>query len=247
MIGVLALQGDFAEHKAMLDKCDIQNLYVRTIEDLNSVDGLIIPGGESTTISKLMRINGIDKALQQKIKRGFPVFGTCAGAIVLARHVKGNKFSDNNGLGLLNITVNRNAYGRQLESFETQLTVKGFNTSVPAVFIRAPMIEANNGVEILSHFKNHPVLVRQGNIIASTFHPELTEDTRIHRYFLRMIKKTYPLAHLKMGRKLACNCGHILKEKETVIDTIKTVALVCPSCDFTTLTKEQANEFREKL
>ncbi|HLC19717.1 MAG TPA: pyridoxal 5'-phosphate synthase glutaminase subunit PdxT [Candidatus Nanoarchaeia archaeon] len=188
-IGVLALQGDFAEHKAMLDRCDITAYFVRTPEELQNVDGLIIPGGESTTISRLMRLNGIDKALQEKIHNGFPVFGTCAGAIVLAHKVLGNKFHDNNGLNALNITVHRNAYGSQVESFETNLHVKGFHNLIPAVFIRAPMMEINDGVEVLSELDMHPVLVRQKNILAATFHPELTKDTRIHQYFVEMVKK----------------------------------------------------------
>ena len=189
MIGVLALQGDFAEHKAMLEKCDVVASYVRTKEELDTVDGLIIPGGESTAISRLMHLNGLDKAIQHKVKNGFPVFGTCAGAIVLARHVNGNKFLSNNGLNLLNITVFRNAYGGQLESFETQLRAKGFNTLISSVFIRAPVMKVHEGVEILSELDNNPVLVRQGNILAATFHPELTGDTRIHRYFISIVKQ----------------------------------------------------------
>ena len=189
VIGVLALQGDFAEHKAMLEKCDVVASYVRTKEELDTVDGLIIPGGESTTISRLMHLNGLDKAIQHKVKNGFPVFGTCAGAIVLARHVNGNKFLSNNGLNLLNITVFRNAYGGQLESFETQLRAKGFSTLISSVLIRAPVMKVHEGVEILSQLDNNPVLVRQGNILAATFHPELTGDTRIHRYFISIVKQ----------------------------------------------------------
>ena len=126
---------------------------------------------------------------RKKKERGFPEFGPCAGAIVLARKILGNKFSDNNGLNALNITVHRNAYGSQTESFETKLHVKGFHNRIPAVFIRAPMMEVNDSVEVLSELDMHPVLVQQKNMLAATFHPELTKDTRIHRYFVEMVKK----------------------------------------------------------
>ena len=185
MIGVLALQGDFAEHASVLRSIGEDVQEVRTVKELDGVDGLIIPGGESTTIRKLMRSTGIDQKLKEKIKKGFPVFGTCAGAIILANKIVGD--SDDGKIGGMNITANRNAYGRQTESFETEIFVKGFSRPVHAVFIRAPIIEANDGV--LAELDGAAVFVRQGNLLAATFHPELTKDTRIHKYFLEMIKK----------------------------------------------------------
>jgi len=190
MIGVLALQGDFAEHIAVLKRMNVPAIEVKRPEQLHDVDGLIIPGGESTVINRLMRINGIDKELQRKVRQGFPVFGTCAGAILLANHIIGNGLSTENvGLKLLNVTAYRNAYGRQLESFETPLNVEGFSSRVPAVFIRAPVLKAHDGVNVLAEFEGNPVLVRQDNILASTFHPELTKDTRIHQYFLEVVRE----------------------------------------------------------
>jgi 5'-phosphate synthase pdxT subunit len=184
--GVLALQGDVEKHVAMLQACGSGTTLVRKPEDLDSISGLIIPGGESTTIGKLLLRFGLFDPIRQLIKEGLPVYGTCAGMILLAKEIKGY---DQPGFALLDITVARNAYGPQVESFEADITVPAIGQApVRAVFIRAPVIErTGKDVEILGLFENAPVFVRQGNILASSFHPELTDDTRIHQFFLAMV------------------------------------------------------------
>lgn len=183
-IGVLAMQGAFAEHIATLNQLKVQTLPVRLPAELDDLDGLIIPGGESTSISKL----ALDYKLMNKIvslaENGLPVFGTCAGMILLASKTSG---SDISPLGIMDITVRRNAFGRQRESFETELSIPALGEKpFPGVFIRAPIIEqANNGVEILARLTDGTgVAARQGKILATAFHPELTGDLRFHRYFL---------------------------------------------------------------
>ncbi|HOM82892.1 MAG TPA: pyridoxal 5'-phosphate synthase glutaminase subunit PdxT [Armatimonadota bacterium] len=185
-IGVLALQGNFREHLAMLAHCGVQGSEVRTVEELAATDGLIIPGGESTTVGKLMARYGLDAAIRERVARGMPVFGTCMGLILIAREIEG---SDQPCLGLMDVTVRRNAFGRQVDSFECDLEVAGFAPPpVRAVFIRAPYItRVGENVEVLATFEGRVVLARQKNILGAAFHPELTSDRRIHQFFLDLI------------------------------------------------------------
>jgi pyridoxal 5'-phosphate synthase pdxT subunit len=192
-IGVLALQGDFAEHVAMLSRIGHQGAEpveareVRTADQLAAVDGLIIPGGESTTIGKLMHDFGLLEPLRRRVADGMPVFGTCAGAIALARHVDG---LPRPLIGMMDITVRRNAYGRQLESFEVYVPIPGIgDPPMRAVFIRAPSFTAvGNGVQVLAKLPDGSIVAaRQNAMLAISFHPELTPDDRLHRYFADMV------------------------------------------------------------
>ncbi len=181
-VGVLALQGDVREHAAAVEAAGGNWFPVRRPEDLEGVDALIIPGGESTTIGKLAKIYGLVEPLRAAITAGLPTFGTCAGMILLAAGVTG---TDQTGLGVLDIIVERNAFGRQNESFEANLAIAGLEQPFRAVFIRAPWVAKVGGqVEVLATIDDHPVMVRQGNIMASSFHPELTGDARIHTMVL---------------------------------------------------------------
>jgi pyridoxal 5'-phosphate synthase pdxT subunit len=176
-IGVLALQGNFREHAAMLRSLGAETVEVRKPEELEGLDGLVIPGGESTTFMRLMRLYGLDDAI-----RRFPgaVFGTCAGMIVL----------DAGHLGLVDLTVRRNAFGRQVASFEGDLAVEGEDSPMRAVFIRAPWIEElGPEVEVLAELDGRAVLAREGRFLVASFHPELTDDTRLHERFLAMAKE----------------------------------------------------------
>jgi len=171
------VQGNFREHAAVLRRLGAEAVEVRLPEHLDGLDGLILPGGESTAITRLMRLYGLDEAL-----RGFdaPIFGTCAGMIVL----------DRDHLGLVDVRVRRNAFGRQVASFETDLALEGTDEPLRAVFIRAPWIEeAGPDVEVLAEVDGHPVLAREGRILVAAFHPELTDDTRIHELFLNQIRE----------------------------------------------------------
>ena len=184
-VGVLTLQGDFREHLAALKKLGVEGCGVRTIEDLEKVDGLIIPGGESTTIANLLEKSGLFSALKERGKNGFPMYGTCAGEILLAKEITNYP---NSYLGLIDITVRRNAYGRQVDSFEADLHIKNIG-AFHAVFIRAPIIEwVGPKVEVLAEHEGIPVMAQQKNILVSSFHPELTNDLRIHEYFMRLIE-----------------------------------------------------------
>jgi pyridoxal 5'-phosphate synthase pdxT subunit len=186
-IGVLAAQGDFAEHIVTLKKMNVEAVPVRLPADLQGIEGLIIPGGESTTISRLIAADDLMKVIAGMAADGMPVFGTCAGMILMAREISGNGA---NSLELMDIRVRRNAFGRQLESFEIALAVPVLGEApFPAVFIRAPLIEAcDPGVEILARLdKGTIVAVRQGKLLAAAFHPELTDDLRFHRYFLEIV------------------------------------------------------------
>ncbi|WP_027093458.1 pyridoxal 5'-phosphate synthase glutaminase subunit PdxT [Cohnella thermotolerans] len=186
-IGVLALQGAVAEHIRSIEQAGGSGVAVKRTEQLGEIDGLIIPGGESTTIGKLMRKYGFIEAIREFAQAGKPVFGTCAGLIVLAERLEG---AEEPHLRLMDMTVARNAFGRQRESFETDLDVKGIDTPLRAVFIRAPLIkEVGPEVEVLSTYKGEIVTARQGNLLASSFHPELTDDFRLHSYFLDMAKE----------------------------------------------------------
>ncbi len=176
-IGVLAVQGDFREHAAVLRRLGAEVVEVRTPEQLDEVDGLVIPGGESTAIMRLIRLYGLDAALREF---DGPVFGTCAGMIVL----------DRAHLGLANIEVDRNAYGRQVASFEADLRLDGSDQPVRGVFIRAPRLrERGAGVEVLAELDGEPVLLRDGRVLVASFHPELTDDARIHELFLDLVKE----------------------------------------------------------
>ncbi len=184
-VGILALQGDVAEHAGAVRACGAEPLEVRTPEDLRQADVLIIPGGESTTIGMLMERNGLDAAIRVRVGEGMPVLGTCAGAILLGRRASGGSPPL---LRLMNITVARNAYGRQRESFETDLVIPAFGAEPMRVaFIRAPVIEeVGDGVDVLATHDGRPVLVRQGRLLAATFHPEVLGQPALHRYFLRI-------------------------------------------------------------
>lgn len=176
-IGVLALQGNFREHAAVLRRLGAEPVEVRLPEQLDRLDGLIVPGGESTAITRLMRLYGVDEALRSFAA---PIFGTCAGMIVL----------DRDHLGLADIRVRRNAFGRQVRSFEADLDIGDGGGPLRAVFIRAPWIEdAGPEVEVLAEVEGHPVLARQGRILVAAFHPELTDDSRIHELFLNQVRE----------------------------------------------------------
>jgi 5'-phosphate synthase pdxT subunit len=184
-IGVLALQGAFIEHEKALKKCNAKSIQIRTPAQLAEIDGLIIPGGESTTIGKLMQEYGLDKAIQQKYLEGMPIWGTCAGMILLAKQVVD---SEQFRLGLMDIRVKRNAYGRQINSFEADLEIIGVGKT-RGIFIRAPYVENNWGdTRVIAKYHEKIVAVQQGNKLLSTaFHPELTEGAEIHDYFLSML------------------------------------------------------------
>jgi pyridoxal 5'-phosphate synthase pdxT subunit len=182
-IGVLALQGAFREHRLMLERCGAEVLEIRKPAELDVVSGLVIPGGESTTIGKLMVEWGLMAKILDRAAQGMAIYGTCAGMILLAKEIIG---SDQPRLGLMDITVQRNAFGRQLESFEADMQVPEFGAEpVRAVFIRAPYIEkAGEKVQALASVNDKIVIARQGKYLATAFHPELTGDDRIHRYFI---------------------------------------------------------------
>lgn len=185
-IGILALQGAVAEHARMIEAAGEETVIVKKAEQLAALDGLILPGGESTTISKLINNYGFHEKLIDFAAQKKPIFGTCAGLILLAKKING---TENNHLSLMDIKVERNAFGRQRESFEVNLEVKGVATDFKAVFIRAPYImEVNENVEILSTFDNKIVAVRQEHLLGSAFHPELTDDPRMHQYFVEMVR-----------------------------------------------------------
>ena len=179
--GVLALQGDFREHARALAAAGATPVEVRTVEELAGVDCLVIPGGESTTIGKLARADGLVEPVRERAAAGMPIFGTCAGMIVLASRVEGGDPL----FGLFDITVRRNAYGRQVESFETDLDVDGIDHRVRGVFIRAPRVEdVGPGVRVLAEHEGHPVVLEQGNLVVASFHPELVGETALHGYLL---------------------------------------------------------------
>lgn len=188
IVGVLALQGDVREHISALSDCGVSAIEVRTTSELESVQALVIPGGESTTISKLARSFRIFDAIQSRIKSGMPVYGSCAGLILLADRVL-DAIVGQESFGGLDVTARRNAFGRQVDSFESDIEFKGITgPKFRAIFIRAPWIEeCGAGVEVLAQIDEHPVAVRYGNLLATSFHPELTRDNRIHRFFVETI------------------------------------------------------------
>jgi pyridoxal 5'-phosphate synthase pdxT subunit len=181
-VGVLAIQGDFEAHSRVLHELGAMPSEVRTRQDLEGLDGLVIPGGESTTITMGMRAADLDEAVRQIHGEGRPILGTCAGMIVC----------DDRHLGLIDATARRNAFGRQLQSFEADLEVEGIGPDpLRAVFIRAPWIERHGPeVEVLASWQEHPVVVREGSVLATAFHPELTDDGRIHALFMAMVSET---------------------------------------------------------
>ena len=182
-VGVLALQGDFREHRLVLERLGADVVEVRLPHQLDGLAGLVIPGGESTTMAKLMAAYGLDKAIPAFLADGGALWGTCAGAIALSTEIVDNPQQPR--LGLLDISVDRNAYGRQVASFEAALTVTGLQGTVDVLFIRAPrIVRVGEGVEVMSRWEGEPVLVRSGRVMASVFHPELADDSRIHQLFL---------------------------------------------------------------
>jgi len=186
-IGVLASQGAFIEHITAFNRLNTEAVPVRLPGELKGIDGLVIPGGESTTISRLMSGYNLTSEILRLAGNGMPMFGTCAGMIMMARHISGNTMHT---LGLMDITVKRNAFGRQVDSFETMLSIPALGKALfPAVFIRAPLIEqCEKSVEVLAKLEDGTVVaVRQGKMLAAAFHPELTDDLRFHRYFLGIV------------------------------------------------------------
>jgi len=184
-VGVLALQGDVREHLELLRGLDATCVAVKTSEDLEGIDALVLPGGESTTIGFMLDEHAMIEPLRKRIEDGLPVLGTCAGAILLARTVVGGDIPK---LGVLDAVVHRNAYGRQVDSFEEDVDVRGVGV-MHAVFIRAPVIESvGDGVEVLATLRDGPVVVREGNILAATFHPELAAESGLHELLLEVAR-----------------------------------------------------------
>jgi 5'-phosphate synthase pdxT subunit len=180
------MQGAFAEHIRALAACGAKTRVVRSPDDLEGLDGIVLPGGESTTMTMLMERVGLLAPLRNAIEHGLPTLATCAGMIVLAREVV-DGMPEQQGMGLLDIAVRRNGYGRQLDSFETDLEIPGLGgKSFPGVFIRSPLVESTGDVEVMATHEGRAVAVRQGHIVALCFHPELTKDLRLHREFVRM-------------------------------------------------------------
>ncbi len=180
------MQGAFAEHVRALESAGARTRLVRTGSDLDGLDGIILPGGESTTMTMLMERMGLLEPLREAIAGGLPTLATCAGMIVLAREISDGMASQL-GLGRLDIAVRRNGYGRQVDSFEADLQIEGLGgKSFPGVFIRAPLIESTGEAEVMASHDGHAVAVRQGKIVALCFHPELSGDLRLHREFVRM-------------------------------------------------------------
>ncbi|MBA3287608.1 MAG: pyridoxal 5'-phosphate synthase glutaminase subunit PdxT [Acidimicrobiia bacterium] len=192
MYGVLALQGAFAAHRRRLAELGISSREVRTPADLAAVEALVMPGGESTTMSNLLGSSGLFDPLAERLAAGMPTFGTCAGMILLADKVLDGR-ADQRSFGVLDVTVRRNGWGRQLDSFETELDVTGFDGPFHGVFIRAPRVEAvGPDVDVLAFHGDDPVLVAQGALLAAAFHPELTPDPRLHERFVELVGSAAP-------------------------------------------------------
>lgn len=189
LVGVLALQGDVSEHQAALERCGASSLAVRTLEQLRAVDGLIIPGGESTTVGKLLVRFDLLEPLRERIAAGFPLWGTCTGMILLAGQVD-DGLEGQPLLSAMDIRVQRNAFGRQRDSFQADVALRGIEGGpFPGVFIRAPLVASTGpGVDVLGVLGERVVAVRQGNLLATAFHPELTHDDRFHAYLVRMCR-----------------------------------------------------------
>ena len=189
-VGVLALQGDVREHVSSLIACGVEPISVRRSSEIDVIDALVLPGGESTTIAQLAEVFGIYDQLKNRIAEGMPVYGSCAGMILLANEILDAKVGQKT-FGGLDITVRRNAFGRQVDSFESDIAFNdGSADLIRAVFIRAPWVEkVGAGVEVLASVENHPVAVRSTTVLATSFHPELTGDHRIHRYFIEEVAR----------------------------------------------------------
>ncbi|GAB6172690.1 pyridoxal 5'-phosphate synthase glutaminase subunit PdxT [Paradesulfitobacterium aromaticivorans] len=187
-VGVLALQGAFREHRLALENLGVEVVEVRKKSELEEIDGLIIPGGESTTMGKLLKVDGLGDEIKELAAKDLPIFGTCAGMIMLSKRISQ---SEQYTLELMDVTAERNAFGRQIASFETDLKVPALGSEpVRAVFIRAPYIrDIAPNVGILAEYEGKVVFARQGNMIASAFHPELTPDRRVHQYFLDIVEE----------------------------------------------------------
>jgi pyridoxal 5'-phosphate synthase pdxT subunit len=187
VVGVLALQGAFEAHQRHLNVLGVENIQVRGPADLERVDALVMPGGESTTMSKVAVLTGLEPVLRSRITEGMAVFGTCAGMILLSAQVRDGR-SDQISFGALDLVIQRNGYGRQLDSFETDLEVSGLGSPFHGIFIRAPkVLSVEPSVEVLASHDGVPVLVRQGSVLGASFHPELTDDHRIHAMFVTQI------------------------------------------------------------
>jgi len=188
LVGVLAMQGAYREHLRALEAVGARTRLVRTREDLQDLDGLVIPGGESTTMQILLERMGLLDSVRQAVLGGLPSLGTCAGMILLSRLITDGR-AGQQGFGALDIAVRRNGYGRQVDSFEAELNVAGVEGGpFPGVFIRAPMVEDAGSAEVLARHDGHPVAVRQGNVMALAFHPELSSDLRLHKEFLKLVR-----------------------------------------------------------
>jgi 5'-phosphate synthase pdxT subunit len=189
-VGVLALQGDVREHLQSLLACGVDAVAVRRAQEIEDVDALVLPGGESTTIAQLAEVFGIFDLIKDRIKNGMPVYGSCAGMILLADEILDAKVGQKS-FGGLDITVRRNAFGRQVDSFESDIAFNdGSDQMIRAVFIRAPWVEkVSDSVEVLASVETHPVAVRSRTALATSFHPELTGDHRIHRYFIEQVAR----------------------------------------------------------
>jgi 5'-phosphate synthase pdxT subunit len=187
LVGVLALQGAFAAHQRALESAGATTRQVRQPGDLGGIDALVMPGGESTTMSRLLTTSGLFDDIKALLSDGLPVLGTCAGMILLATEVLDGR-PDQLSFGAIDITVQRNGYGRQIDSFETDLDVVGFDTPFHAVFVRAPKVVAiGTNVEVIAEYDGVPVVVRQGHVMVASFHPELTGDARLHAKFLQEV------------------------------------------------------------
>lgn len=190
LVGVLAVQGDVREHEQALQACGVTVQRVRTTEELAKVDGLVIPGGESTVMDKICRTFGLFDPLQTRVSQGMPVYGSCAGMIMLAQKIL-DGHQQQKTIGGIEMTVRRNAFGRQVDSFETDLAVQGLDSPYRAIFIRAPWVESvSEKVEILAKYNDAIVAVRQENLLATSFHPEMTKDYRIHQLFIDMVRSS---------------------------------------------------------
>ena len=189
-VGVLALQGAFKLHVQALERLGVEAIEVRTLENFEASQALIIPGGESTTMSFLLESSGIFEALQERSNNGMPILGTCAGMILLSSKITDGR-NDQKPLKLIDIEVRRNGYGRQIDSFESDLMIKGFENFFKGVFIRAPLVESvGEKVDVLAELNGQPIMCRQESTIVTSFHPELADDDRIHAEFLEMVSNS---------------------------------------------------------
>ena len=189
-VGVLALQGAFKLHVQALERLGVEAIEVRSLENFGASEALILPGGESTTMSFLLESSGRFDSLQERSNNGMPILGTCAGMILLSSKITDGR-NDQKPLNLIDIEVRRNGYGRQIDSFESDLLIQGFNSSFRGVFIRAPLVEnVSEKVEVLAEINGRPVMCRQDSIIVTSFHPELADDDRIHAEFLELVSNS---------------------------------------------------------